>query len=98
MLTEQVPLKRLRDVHIEMETVSDLRCLGRTNPRSFGIGTSPVPADHLDLRVLHQPRRQRLGRAIREQLYDLMRPQVHQNRAVALTPVLAFRTLATLLR
>jgi hypothetical protein len=49
----------------EVKAVGHLHGVGRATGRSLGIGPAPIPADHLDPRMVLQPGRQRRRGPIR---------------------------------
>ena len=84
MVVQQIPLQRLADVLVQMETVCNLNRLRCADPRAFGIGPRTVPADDFDLRMPNQPRSQGLRRAVWQEVNDLVGLEVHQDGAVIL--------------
>lgn len=79
-------LQRVRQIAHQMPavgTLDDARC---PLPRTIRIGWGTVPGDMFHAGMLAQPGRERCGRAVREQIDNVVALVVHQDRAVGMTP------------
>jgi len=75
-------LQGFRQVLQEMETVRDLRGVGRALACTLGIRARPIPRDDLHPGMLPQPLRDGLGGTIREEFHGLAACEIHQDRAI----------------
>jgi len=62
-----------------VEPVGDLHRGGRRLPGGPGVGTAPVPADHLDARMGAQPVREGTGLPVRQHVDEAVAVHVHQH-------------------
>ena len=69
-----------------MPAVRYLDRVGGTLLGALGIFTTPIPADHLDTRMVAQPIGDRRSRAILQEIDDPMCLEVHEDRPVAPPP------------
>ena len=76
-------LQRLRQVLQEVETVGDLRRLGRAAPGAVGVGAGAVARHDRDPGVVPQPAGEGLGLAVGQQRHRPPPLQVDQHGAVA---------------
>jgi len=77
----QLPTGRTID---QVPPIRDLYGLGRPTTRPVGVEAPAVPAHHDDSGMRFQPRRHRLGRAVRQQVHEAMALEVAEKRAVAM--------------
>ena len=75
----------IAEVAQQVPTVGHLDRLLRALPNSIGVGTSTVARDNFNSGMLTEPIRQRLGLAVRQQIYDLIALKIDENRAVAMS-------------
>src|ERR1700732_3471344 len=76
---------RLSQIQQQMKAVGNLSRLRCAAPSSAGIESEPVARDDLHFRMLLQPLRQLIGRALRQQVRYGSSFQIDQDRAVALS-------------
>ncbi len=69
-----------------MPAISHLDRARRSGARAVGVGSAPVPADHLGARMDAQPGRERVCFPVREQVDGLAGLDVDQQRAVDAAP------------
>jgi hypothetical protein len=83
-VVEQEGFQRLAEVVDAMEPIDPLHRLGCPPTNTIGGHIAAIPTDRRDGRMLGEPRRDAGGRALREQVHDLMRRRIDQDRAVAM--------------
>src|ERR1700722_4228572 len=76
---------RLSQIQQQMKAVGNLSRLRCAAPSSAGIESEPVARDDLHFRMLLQPLRQLIGRALRQQVRYGSSFQIDQDRAVGLS-------------
>jgi hypothetical protein len=67
----------------QVKPIHDLHRLRRPTPNPFGIQPTPIAADDLDAGMRLQPRRDRGGRALGEQIHHLMAFEITDHGAEA---------------
>jgi hypothetical protein len=85
MMTVEDRLEGVGGVAQQMKTIGDLDRLGSALADAVGIGTGPVTGNDLDTGMLFQPRRQRLGLPVGQQVERAFPLQVADDRAVMLS-------------
>ena len=65
-----------------MPSIGYLRRAWRTATSAFGERPGPIAADDLNVRMVPQPRRHGLGRAVRQHVHRTVRLHVHEHGAV----------------
>ena len=78
----QPSLNRLAQVDQHMPAICDLRRPRRSQPDAAGVFGRAVAGHPRDLWLATQPVRQRLGRAVRQQVQHATAVQVHDDRAI----------------
>jgi len=83
---DQAGFNSLAEVADEMAAVHDLHRLGCPATNAVRVEVTAITADDGDRRLLCQPGRECRGRAVRQEVYDAMRHEIDQDRAIAMTP------------
>jgi hypothetical protein len=78
------PLHGVVEVLEYVEAVSDLHRPGGSGGCALYVGSLAVTSDHLDAGIRAKPIGERIGRAVRQQVYGFMPLQVHDDRDVCL--------------
>jgi len=84
MFANQKALEAVGDILEEMEPVGDLPRVGRSLPGTVRIRPASTPADNRDGRMATQPRREGFRSAVGQQINDVMRFEVDEDRTVGL--------------
>ena len=79
-------LDSVAEVAEQMPSIGHLNGVGRALTNSVGIRASTITGDDLDTGAITQPPTDCRCFTVRQQIDDLVRLQVHQYRAVAVTP------------
>jgi hypothetical protein len=79
------PFERVGEVPQQVPSISNLYRARRTATSAFGERPGAIAADDLDVRMVPQPSRQGLGRAVRQHVHRTVRLHVHEHRAVGVT-------------
>ena len=87
MLAREQPLYRFSQIDENVEAVRNLDSRWRSSAGALSICTSPVSADDLDAALRCQPRGERFGGAVGQQVNRSTTLVVNQNRAVGPPPL-----------
>ena len=83
-LVMQQGLDGFSQVFDQMKPIHDLDGMRGTTTNAVRIEGTPIPTDDRHRRMLGEPLRHRVCRALRQEVQDAMRLQIDQDRAIAL--------------